>query len=448
VTLQGAARLGIWELQHGDWTRQRGGPPGFWDYLRGEPGLSSALLRRGERENAVTVLRHAVQQSRRFAYPRMVDELLQRSALWPAQVCRDLLDGVCAPVQALSPVPAAPRAQPGDLQLLGFALQYAAALGLESGRQLLRHEQWNVALVDAPIASFLSPAAARPIAWFDPPQREGFLADPFGLQRGDRLTVLCEQLLFADGIGTIASAQPGEGETPDRSIVPRMDAVAIGPPVHLSYPYLIEHDGEIFCVPETHQAREVALYRAESFPERWTKVCTLLDDVAAADSTIFRHGEHWWLACVDEDRGSPTDLFLWHAPQLRGPWTPHRANPVKSDVRSSRPAGTPFWHEGSLYRPAQDCSRTYGGRVAINRVLQLTPERFAEQPVAWVEPDPDGPYPDGLHTLSAVGERTLLDGKRTVFAPQESWRVLARLAGALLGRPTRRRGLRDSRESG
>jgi hypothetical protein len=85
---------------------------------------------------------------------------------------------------------------------------------------------------------------------------------------------------------------------------------------------------------------------------------------------------------------------------------------VKTDVRSSRPAGTPFVHEGSLYRPAQDCSRTYGGRIALNRIVTLTSEDFLEEPVALIEPVRSSRYPDGVHTVSAFGEHTLVDGKR------------------------------------
>src|SRR5213596_456309 len=55
-----------------------------------------------------------------------------------------------------------------------------------------------------------------------------------------------------------------------------------------------------------------------------------------------------------------------------GPWRPHPGNPVKVDVRSSRPAGGPFLFGGNLYRPAQDCSRTYGGGITINRVTHLS----------------------------------------------------------------------------
>jgi hypothetical protein len=88
---------------------------------------------------------------------------------------------------------------------------------------------------------------------------------------------------------------------------------------------------------------------------------------------------------------------------------------VKEDIRSSRPAGTPFFHEGELIRPAQDCSKTYGGRIVLNRVTRLTPTKFEEQQVAVVDPLTDSPYPNGIHTLSAVGNFTMLDAKRLVF---------------------------------
>jgi hypothetical protein len=65
--------------------------------------------------------------------------------------------------------------------------------------------------------------------------------------------------------------------------------------------------------------------------------------------------------------------------------------------------------------------------VVINRVLTLTTTAFREEPAAFVEPDVNGPYPDGLHTLSAVGGMTLIDGKRLQLAPAEFRRVIGRM---------------------
>src|SRR2546427_610728 len=192
---------------------------------------------------------------------------------------------------------------------------------------------------------------------------------------------------------------------------------AIELPVHASYPYLVVERGEIYCIPETNASREIGLYRAIDFPTRWEKVGTLVSGVAALDPTVFRHEGRWWLTCTDREVGENMPLFVWHARNLEGPWEPHALNPVKADIRSSRPAGTPFVDGGILYRPAQDCSRMYGGGIVINRVVRLTPTEFMEEPAATIEPFSESPFPDGIHTLSGVGDITLIDSKRHRFVP-------------------------------
>ena len=289
-------------------------------------------------------------------------------------------------------------------------------------------------MIDAPISALLAPQRDAGIRWLLVPRRGEFLADPFGVLRDGELTILCEHFLRGKGWGSIASIEP------IRESAVRPVPVDIGPPVHCSYPFLFEHRGEIFCVPETRAAREVGLYRAVEFPARWTKVATLLRDVAAADSTVFEYGGFWWLACIDHDEGGPACLHLWYAADPIGPWVRHPGNPVKTDIRSSRPAGTPFVYQGALFRPAQDCSSDYGKRVIINRVTCITPTAFAEEPAAVVEPDTRSPFPAGLHTISAVGDFTLVDGKRTVFSPSEFKRAATRGVAGLAGliRPLRR----------
>jgi hypothetical protein len=42
----------------------------------------------------------------------------------------------------------------------------------------------------------------------------------------------------------------------------------------------------------------------------------------------------------------------------------------------------------------------------------LSPTVFDEETVAVLRPATAGPYPDGLHTLTGVGNVTLVDGKR------------------------------------
>ena len=188
------------------------------------------------------------------------------------------------------------------------------------------------------------------------------------------------------------------------------------PTRHISYPYVVEEAGRAYVTPETAELGEVGLYRLLDGPPRVEKVATLVDGIAAVDPTVVRHGGRWWLFFTDGGRDPDAALHAWYADRLLGPWRPHARNPVTVDVRCGRPAGTPFTHDGALFRPAMDNSSSYGGRVVITRVLELTPDAFAERTVAVVPPFP-GRFGDGLHTIAGAGPVTVVDGKRRAVVP-------------------------------
>ena len=121
---------------------------------------------------------------------------------------------------------------------------------------------------------------------------------------------------------------------------------------------------------------------------------------------------------TDRDRGSNVKLYLAMAPKLDGPWYPHPGNPVKTDISSARPGGTPFVHEGVLYRPAQDSTHTYGGGLVIHRVNKMTAIQYDEEVVCRLAPGRNGRYSSAFHTLAAAGELSVVDGKRYVALPE------------------------------
>jgi hypothetical protein len=270
----------------------------------------------------------------------------------------------------------------------------------------LRVDEYHIGLIRQPIHSLLTCQTTPQIEWLPQPPSIRFLADPFGIQRDDNLFIFFELLQYGKRDGEIAFSrinshrQMSEPET-----VLRL-------PFHLSYPYLFEFDGEIYCIPETYQAHEIALYKICDFPRGWRKVKTLIDNVAMVDASIQHFHGYWWLFCSSKDC---QELWIWYADHPFGPWHRHEGAPVKVDLRSARPAGTLFVHKGTLYRPAQDCYPRYGSRTIIHRITVLSPTQIQEEPVVSVEPDRTGCYPYGLHTVSAVGDFTLIDGCRRTY---------------------------------
>jgi hypothetical protein len=291
--------------------------------------------------------------------------------------------------------------------------------------------EWNVGILNQSLDSILQ-EGRRPdshVRWLPRSVSTRYAADPFGVARGGSLFIFHELLTYGRPIPAIVYVEV----TPEGRISPPRPVLRAD--CHISYPFLLEVGGDLYLVPESARAREVALFKCKHFPDVWTKAGVLIKNFGAVDSTIVRYQDRWWLFCTAGRHMS--ELHIWHARDLLGPWEPHPRNPVKVDVHSARPGGTPFLYKGQLYRPTIDTVPWYGCRVIINRVDEVSVDGFSEEPVATVSPEPGGLYSKGLHTVAAVGNLTLIDGLRTssVLHPVKT---LGRLWG-LAARATRRR---------
>ena len=211
-----------------------------------------------------------------------------------------------------------------------------------------------------------------------------FFADPFPIGVNGRHYIFFEELdhRAPKGVVSYVEVDRGGAVSPVRR--------ALEEPWHLSYPFLFEDDGQIWMIPESSANRTVDLYRADPFPQSWTKVETLLSGIEVSDATVVRHnGRLWMFAAARDGQGSYSDtLSLFSAPKLTGPWTPHPANPVLVDHRAARPAGGFFMRNDRLWRPVQDCERGYGTGVGLAEIVRLDETAFEQDVHTVLRPPP------------------------------------------------------------
>jgi hypothetical protein len=271
-------------------------------------------------------------------------------------------------------------------------------------RRWRRRERWTIGIVPLSIDEVLARGVVAEPRWVLGVRRHGYLADPFPIACDSRrVQLLAEQYRYRLGRGSIVALDV----TRDGAITACRDWLA--PRHHVAYPFILRDGERRACVPDVAATGTARAYALDGQDRSFA---TLLDDFPAVDPTIARHDGRWWLFCTRRDEENQTELHVFHADDWRGPWRAHALNPVKSDARSSRPGGSTFVLGGTLYRPAQNCSRRYGGAIAVNRVLELTPTRFREETVASLAPSPSWAFPHGLHTLNAVDDLVIVDGLR------------------------------------
>ena len=274
---------------------------------------------------------------------------------------------------------------------------------------------WQVALLPAPAAGLMEAGAVAAqkdrAIWLPDPGPWRYRADPFGLTRKGSTHVFVEAFDYRTKHAVIEHHRLNPDQTWDGG------EVVLAQPFHLSYPFIVEAAGEVFMIPESHQAGEVALYRARAFPQGWVRETALLSNIPAAEPSLIQHDGKWWMffTVVGPKARDQRELHVAFADRLTGPWRLHAQNPVLVDRAGARPGGTPLIAgDGCVVLPVQDCSRTYGGATRFLKFTALTEARISLEALAGSLTGDllSDTHAEGLHTFSQCGEATLVDVKR------------------------------------
>jgi len=399
AALEGLAHYGVWRYCFGEQRHGEQALAGLEEVVRGLPvsasGLKVRLAGGGSR-----LAYQSWSRTYPFSVARNRAQLLRKTGEFAARALRELHRSgrgwleQCKPVAEAPPAPAKPALAP----ILG-------RIARRGVQKALNVEQWFLAyrMNERPSGKAVS-ADLDGFTRLMPP-KDRYWADPFVLEKGGRYFVFFEELVFRAGKAHISMLEIGaDGRAGPAVKVLERD-------YHLSYPFVVEHDGSLYMIPETAQKGTVEVYRCVDFPLSWRQERVLFSGVHCVDAT-FHHGSgRWWMFGNVAAAGSAVyddELHIFHAERLLGEWQPHLRNPVKSDARGARPAGKLYWHNGALYRPAQICAPLYGSGLSINRVLRLTTRDYAERQVERILP-PQGQGLLGLHTVNRAGALTVVD---------------------------------------
>jgi hypothetical protein len=404
------ANYGVWSYHHGDNFVNRGGPPGFWEVMEGHPVTGSILQILSEELDAGKVIYRSYAATHKYSVNRNRNNYYWKSSAFVMRKLQDLYthgpsalcdDGRCT---VSRPYYHRLYKQPGNVDLLKLVLKLSANYFLIKLEGLFYVHQWFLAYCMSQ-----SPTIEHTFYRFKSiiPPKDRFWADPFVVREEDRFFIFIEEFIFHRKKGRIAVIemdQQGNWQPP----VPVLETN-----YHLSYPFVFKWQNNYYMIPETASTKTIELYRCTSFPFTWSLEKVLMSNISAADTTLAHIEDRWWMfvnMAAVEGASKDDELHIFYADSPLGPWLSHKRNPVKSDVRSSRPAGQLFQCHGRWYRPAQDCSETYGYAITLNRLEHLDADTFEEREISKILPH----WQKNLvatHTLNHAPHLTVVDAQ-------------------------------------
>lgn len=119
----------------------------------------------------------------------------------------------------------------------------------------LRKDIWKPAIVGASLEAIVGRGSLEglPMTWLPSMPAVEFMADPFGLWRDGLLHVFVETYDYRVRVGHI------EVLTFDAALSLLQRQPALSKPWHLSYPFVLEAEGETWMLPEAHKSQALTL---------------------------------------------------------------------------------------------------------------------------------------------------------------------------------------------
>jgi len=204
-------------------------------------------------------------------------------------------------------------------------------------------------------------------------------ADPFLVAKDDILYLFYEEYRYRDkGIIKMISTRDLVNWSKPK--------IVLEEDFHLSYPWVFQHDGQWYMIPETQAVHEVRLYKAVNdelnrFELSKTIIARGVDEqipvIDFCDSSIVeRDGMFYLFTTVCQ--GKENELHLYYSNNICGDYKAHPLSPLIVDDRCGRNGGALLEYKGVLYRIAQDCVGEYGKDIHLFKVENLSKTQYEE----------------------------------------------------------------------
>jgi hypothetical protein len=236
-------------------------------------------------------------------------------------------------------------------------------------------------------------------------------ADPFIFKANDgKINVLFEKVTSFQLDGTISLM------VCDESFKTVMEKTVLNNREHLSYPFVFRENGKTYVLPENSLGGSLYCYEFDNETRSFSKQKKILD-LPLIDPTILKYNNKYWLFCTMLGEQLNSELYIFYADSLTGPYSAHAKNPVKSGLNGTRPAGNFIEVDGNIYRPSQNCSNYYGESITINKLTELSETAFSEEEHMLIHSNPRDEFNYGIHTINIVDDIIIVDGQKRHFQP-------------------------------
>lgn len=355
-------KLPVLSFHHGNPSKYRGRPAGFYELLHDEDNSGIIVQRLTNELDAGKIFAFAESKLVHHSYKKTAENFYNQS--------RSLLHKAVTNLQADISLPVATDGKnyrlPNNITVSCFSTILLNRKIKHFLYGAFYEKKWKVGIVDFKpdlrSSNFINLKLVEEIP-IEP--KYSFYADPFFSLDGTKVRL--EALDRKTGLGDIIEI--------DLENMKESKLLLEGK--HYSYPFSFLLDGDEHLLPE------VASHSPQYFfnlSENKTHLSNIkgLEDKRLVDATLYEHDGLWYLF-FGEDKSAHSVLSLWTSDSLTANFSKHPSSPICLSPSSARMAGRILLTEEGLFRFGQNNNRAYGSSIVISEITELNSSVYKEK---------------------------------------------------------------------
>lgn len=300
---------GIISLSTSENNRIFNGPAGFWEVYFRNPRTNFTITKANKKNNGGDIIYNGYIETS-FIYSLNLARLYEISNHFLHNRIEDIISGNYQSLISNESLYQNPHFRIPNLLQLFFYLIKTFILLIKKFCQTISGKSYRWAIAYQFVPNWESVMLSQSKKVKNPKNR--FLADPFVIKKNNQFFCFVEDYDFLTKKGSISAYKLTPNNYENLGYVLKED-------FHLSFPFIFEFENQIYMCPETHEINEIRIYKCIDFPGKWIFHKTLIKNVSAADTMIFKSNGKWWLLTnIDQSRFNchGNQLHIFHSIHL------------------------------------------------------------------------------------------------------------------------------------
>lgn len=385
-------RYGVLSYHHGDPSKYRGRPAGFYEFLNNEDYVGAMVQKINNTIDKGQVLSFRKFKIYKYSFKKTLNNLYMQSAFLLNDSFKNITGKKSYRLKFNSDGKL--YKLPNNLLSLIFLKEIFLNLFQRIIKILFFVKKWNVGQIKIKKYFFsnfnIFKEDKLPIN-----KEYEFIADPFFLDGNDQY-ILCEGLNKKTCKGDILLYK-------DKKFNKKIFF-----PEHISFPFntnIYNKNDDIIFLFETIQFENLYIYKFDKKNKKFNKFNKFQSilDFKCIDPVYFQHQSLHYLFVTPAKQNKILKLFF--SKHLNHSYTEHPCSPISYDARGSRMAGKIYKLNNKLFRLGQIDSQIYGDGISVFEILNLDNNNYNEKFIKEIKFKKHF----GPHTLNINNDKVVYD---------------------------------------